>query len=929
MFLPLRQKSSFFLKFGKIIVFSIHLLLNNHSKIKYMKRKTYVIIFGIIVFLIIALIALPFVFKSKIVETLKLEVNKSLNATVDFNENIGLNLFTNFPNLHLKIRDVSVANKAPFLGDTLAQVGVLSANLNIVEALKGKIEVKEIKISRSKIYLHVLNDSVYSANWDIMLPSDEPEDTSEDSTVFKLPVKLFVIDKSDFVYNDESLDMLIDVRGIHVTGKGDLSLDVFDLIAKGTMESTSFSYDGIPYVTKAKTKVESKVNIDMVNYKYTFNKTTLWLNDFNINVDGYLAIPADDIIFDASFNSPQTDFKSLLSMIPALYAKDFEKLTAKGSMLFSGKVKGIYNDNTIPGFNIKLEVKNGMFQYPDLPSSISNVNLLLNVINPDGIIDHTVVNLEKFHAMLGKEVVDAKVLVKTPVTDPYMDAYMKGNINLANVRNFIKLDENMKLSGMFKLDLAAKGFLSYIENEQYQKFIANGKLDISNLKYYYEEMKKEVKIPLMQMTFSPQQVELTQMKVKIDNNDLTASGTLFNFIPYLFDKGVLTGKLNLHSVFMNINDFLVNSSPAGNEKKQDAENENNATEMTVFELPGNIDFQMNAVFNRLIYDKMDLKNATCSLLMKNKRLSINNLQADLLNGKIAVNGYYETIIKNKPVFDFNMKLQNLEVKAAYNTFKVVQKFVPIAAFSRGIINAELAVNSWLKQNMMPDFATFFSKGFLSVKELGIVDFIPLSMAADALEMKYLKNPTLKSIKPSYLIKNGKLTLNPMNFKIDKTNFTVSGYNGLDKSMNYEIKADVPVSELKNKSANLISSLGISSIADLVGETVPVFIYITGSYDKPQIKTSVKKITKSVTEVAKEKAEQELNKQKQNAENVARQEAERQKQILENKAKQEQERLRLEAEKKKKDLEEKARLEAEKKKKLLEEEAKKKLKGILK
>jgi len=64
-------------------------------------------------------------------------------------------------------------------------------------------------------------------------------------------------------------------------------------------------------------------------------------------------------------------------------------------------------------------------------------------------------------------------------------------------------------------------------------------------------------------------------------------------------------------------------------------------------------------------------------------------------------------------------------------------------------------------------------------------------------------------------------------------------------MNYEIIADVPVTELKNKSTNYLSSLGVNNIAELTGETVPVYIYITGSYDNPQVKTSVKKMARSI------------------------------------------------------------------------------------
>jgi len=897
-----------------------------------MKKKVFWISGSIIFLILITLIVTPFIFKGKILRIIREEVNKNLNAVVDFDENIHLNLFSDFPNLHIRIDRISIANKDSFAGDTLASIGKFSASLNIRDAIRGKIAVREINIDQAKIYLHVLNDTInYLANWDIMLPSEEPEDTTTDSSTFRLPVKKFTITRSDFVYNDELLDMVIDLKNLDMTGKGDFSMDVFDLFTNVNIEQTTLKYGGIAYISKAKGVIESKVNIDMINYKYSFEETDILLNDFRIKAGGYIAMPTDDIVIDLSFNSPQTDFKNLLSIVPAIYANDFESLKASGKMSFSGMVKGIYNDSLMPGFVLDLKVNNGMFRYPDLPEAVNNINLSVNIDNSDGVFDHTIIHLKQFHAELGKEPVDAVVLVKNPVSDPFIDASIRGKIILDNLKNFIKLDENQKVSGTVNLDLMLRGTNSYLEKQQYEKFQAKGKISMTNLSYFYEEMNKMLKIPVFELLFSPQQVQLSKLQLSIEQNDLSASGNLTNFIPYIFKKGVLKGNLNLNSSFMNLNTFLVkskedqkvtNSTPAS-ATTQDK------TEMTVFEVPGNIDFTMDARFARLIYDKMDMKNAVCKLILRDKKLTINPLQADVLNGRITVSGYYDTYIKEKPAFDFSLKLTELNINAAYQTFEILKKYVPIAAFAKGNISGELSINSLLKQNMMPDFGTLFSKGVLAIREISVQNFKPLTLTANVLEMNSLKNPSIRNIKPSYIIKDGKLTLNPLTFKIDKTNFLVSGWNGLDKSINYEIKVDVPVEELKKKSSAYLKNMGIANINMLVGETVPVFVYLTGSVDDPKIKTSVKKLTQTVTEAAKEKAKQEIDIQKQKAEEAARKEIEKQRQILEEKARQEQERLKQEAEQKRKEAEEKARLEAEKKKKELENEAKKKLKNILK
>ena len=62
--------------------------------------KTFLKIFGIIIVIIIAAaILLPIIFKGKIVEIAKTEINKSVNAKVDFAD-FSLSLIKSFPNFN-------------------------------------------------------------------------------------------------------------------------------------------------------------------------------------------------------------------------------------------------------------------------------------------------------------------------------------------------------------------------------------------------------------------------------------------------------------------------------------------------------------------------------------------------------------------------------------------------------------------------------------------------------------------------------------------------------------------------------------------------------------------------------------------------------------------------------------------------------------
>ena len=63
--------------------------------------------------LLIAVFAAPFLFKDKLIQLVKDEANKSLNAKVDFGE-FDLTLISSFPDFRFKIQNVSVINVEPF-----------------------------------------------------------------------------------------------------------------------------------------------------------------------------------------------------------------------------------------------------------------------------------------------------------------------------------------------------------------------------------------------------------------------------------------------------------------------------------------------------------------------------------------------------------------------------------------------------------------------------------------------------------------------------------------------------------------------------------------------------------------------------------------------------------------------------------------------
>jgi hypothetical protein len=123
--------------------------------------------FSIIAVLLIALISIPFVFKDRIVAMVSNTLNDNINATVTFKEP-DLNLFRNFPFASLRVNEVTVINKAPFLGDTLFNAEKINFTIKLTSLFNSETEPLEINsVSLINGAINILFNKNSIGNFDI------------------------------------------------------------------------------------------------------------------------------------------------------------------------------------------------------------------------------------------------------------------------------------------------------------------------------------------------------------------------------------------------------------------------------------------------------------------------------------------------------------------------------------------------------------------------------------------------------------------------------------------------------------------------------------------------------------------------------------------------------------------------------------------
>lgn len=813
--------------------------------------------------LLILVILAPFLFKDKLVQLAKNEANKNLNAKVDFGD-FDLTLFSSFPDFRFKIQNVSVINKEPFLGDTLAYIKELAFDLNLKSVISGdKYQINSVLLDSPVIRATVLEDG--RASYDIAKPSTDTITGAPDTsaTKFALQLKSLEIKHADIVYKDLKGSMAAALKDMNYTMSGDFTQDVFTLSNLLEIAETSFDMGGVGYLNKVKTRFKADLDMDMPNMKFAFKDNELGLNDLLLAFEGFVAMPKEDVNMDLKFGTKQTEFKSILSLIPSVYSKDFASVKTAGKLKLNGMAKGTMHSSAdgksdkYPSFELNLGIADAMFKYPSLPKSVNNINIDVHVENKKDFLDATVIDVNKFHLEMGGNPVNLWAHVKTPISDPDLSAEVKALINLASVKEFIPQEKGDDMSGIIKADIAAAGRMSSIDRKEYEKFKLAGTLEVDKMNYKTASLPYEVLLNMMKLNFTNQFVELTAFDARMGKSDIRANGKIDNFMQYIFKDSLIVGHFNMQSNLIDLNQLMSSSSTSTGTAAKPAATDTAA--MSVVEVPSNIDFVLNANIGKLLYDNLVIDNTAGNIVVRKRKLDMSNLSMNMLGGNVLLSGYYETTNPRKPSIDFNIRVENFDIQKTFTTFNTVQKIAPIGQYAKGMFTATLeGFKADLDTKMSPILSSLSGHGVFKTNSVAFSGFPPFMKLGEVLKIEQLKNLTLDNVNADYEFKDGRIALrNPVKVKVGKSiNADITGSTGFDQTIDYNWKMAVPT-ELFGSQANTVVAglLGQANAAAGTNLNVPKIINVNvgfgGTITKPTIKTNMKSDGKSAVENVKE------------------------------------------------------------------------------
>ena len=798
-----------------------------------------------VITIIIGLFSAPFLFKDKIEKLVTKTVNNNMNATFSFTET-NLSFFKNFPLANLSVRDVVVANKAPFVGDTLYKAKVLNLSMNITELFKSAKETLQLKsISTNDGVVNIIFNKENLGNYDIAIKKEETVENAVNESSFSLDIQEYALENMSFNYIDRSSNMQVHLNNINHTGKGNFAADILDLNTKSEA-ILSFDYENVNYISNVAISLDALLGIDLKNSKYSFKENTGYINQLPLNFDGFIQLIDDDQLYDINFTTPTSDFKNLLALLPKQYSGNLSTIKTEGNFDLKGTVKGKLSENTIPAFDISFSSKNALFKYADLPKAVKNINIDTKIVNQTGNTKDTYVNINNLTFTIDDDVFSSTANIANLTTNPKVSLTAKGKMNLANIGKVYPAPLKKELAGILNADVSSSFDMNSIEKGWYQNVKNSGTVSVTNFKYDGEDVANAFYINKTEISFNTNSIKLNEFDVKTGNSDVSIKGNLDNFYGFLFSDQELKGNFTLNSTNFKVDDFL----------SQEKSTTEETTKSAQLKIPAFLNCKFIANAKKVTYDNIELNNVSGTLYVKDETVNLQNLTSDIFGGKIGFDGNVSTKGKTS-TFKMDLKLDQLNISDSFTKLTMLAAIAPIAKTIGGKINSTINVAGNLNDDMTPNLKTITGNlfGKLLDPKLNSSNSKALSLLDGKVDFLDISKLNLDGINAYFAFKDGQVNVKPIPMKYKDIGLEISGNHTFDNVMNYTINFDLPVKYLGTEVTNLLAKLSPKDAVEV--KSVPVKTNLTGNFSSPNFSTDIKEATSNLVKDLVEKQKQSL------------------------------------------------------------------------
>ena len=441
--------------------------------------------------LLVLLVAIAFVINfivtpKKLTPVVLDAANQTLNAHLDM-ESVELTFFSTFPQFGLKVKNGSLVSKALndsswCKTDSLLSFKECVLTVNPIAYLtENRIVVHNLSLEEVAVYAY--RNKAGKANWEVTRASADtiPADTASTDFNSEIDIRNIELKHANLVFDDRNTDIYSRIDDANLKLRLSLTKGISTLGLKFDNKNILFWQQGELLVNKIATSLRTDIMVDRQTAVWKLKDTELDVNGIRLDVNGAFRrdTVAKTIGMDLEYGLHAPSMETVLRMIPKSYVKE-SKVSAKGEVTVSGRVRGVYGDKKLPAVSLKIGIKEASAQYKGLPYGIDEVTA-----DFDAYVDlmrhqPSYLNLKIFHFKGAHTEVLADAKVDDLLDDPLITFHTKSTVDLDALAKTFPLQESVTITGKLDADMGMKCRLSALKKQDIGRMKLGGKLELKD-----------------------------------------------------------------------------------------------------------------------------------------------------------------------------------------------------------------------------------------------------------------------------------------------------------------------------------------------------------------------------------------------------------------------------------------------------------------
>ena len=334
-------------------------------------------------------------------------------------------------------------------------------------------------------------------------------------------------------------------------------------------------------------------------------------------------------------------------------------------------------------------------------------------------------------------------------------------------------------------------------------WMPKGIVGFNRLRFRTPEFGLPIRMSKTAVTVDGPKITLKNASVRIGRSNMTATGDMMGVYRAMTKGEKLTAHLSLTSDLIDCNQLI--NSLSFPEDTTEVLTDSVPSEMKLFVIPRNIDFELQTDLKKVIFEKMLFENVHGAIDIKNQAIHLEDLSMRALDADMKAVMVYKAGSPRGGYAGFDFKIRNINIAKLVDFVPALDTIVPMLRSFKGRVMFDVAADARLDSAMNIRIPTLRSAIHIKGDSLVLMDGETFAEISKMLMFKNKKENVFDSISVNVTVHDGNVTVYPFLVEIDRYKAAVGGEQGLDMNFNYHIsilKSPLPFKAGVNISGNL-------------------------------------------------------------------------------------------------------------------------------